>query len=41
MIEDVLKVHSGADEDATWHSKKWLETNCRVVWVDAKYYTDI
>ena len=21
------------DEDATWKRKKWLETNCRILWV--------
>ena len=23
------------DEDAIWVSKKWLDANCRVIWVDA------
>lgn len=27
-------------EDATWCSKRWLEANCRVIWVDAKCYVE-
>ena len=29
------------DEDATWQPKKWLEANCRVLWVDDKCYVDV
>ena len=38
--EAVQPVVCSMDEDATWARKRWLDANCKVLWVSDKRYIE-